>query len=51
MAVMEYCSPMGMPIMHRVRQECPSSRRSSLPVRRMVYFFRMYTRQARPDTV
>ena len=51
MAVMEYCRPMGMPIMHRVRQERPSSCRSSLLVRRMVYFLRMYTRQAKPDTV
>ena len=50
MAVMEYCSPMGIPIRHSRPQQLRRKRRSSLLVWRMGYFFLMYTRQARPDT-
>ncbi len=40
---------MGTPMKHRVRQERPSSRRSSRLMWRMGNFLTMYTRQARPE--
>ncbi len=49
MAVMEYCIPMGTPMMHRVRQEDQFSRRSSRLMRSTGNFLAIKTRQAAPE--
>ena len=50
MAVMEYCSPMGIPMLQRLAIMWPSGLHSSLDMCRISNFFTIYNRHSRPET-
>ena len=49
-AVTEYCSPMGIPMLHRIFTYWDSSFHSSFLICKISNFFLIYSRQLTPDT-